>query len=296
MRSSPNKFTQQSTDLTPFQRFHLSHISLFLSTMAQHNCTRTHFTEPPAPHTRTPNPQPHKPLNTTHLPKTSTLVNPVANHCKSDPKSSTLANPVANKCKSDPKVSTLENPNNGLSQDEEKTVRVARESKWVVPEKDKKKEDFDGKLVLSAKGKMGNNEEKGVVKVPGGAGDGCGGGGGGGGGIGRRRSVCDVKVELGDFFVKNGVRVVSVDMAPLMQIHAVSCARKTCDSLEKFTSKTLALTLKKEFDAVYGPAWHCIVGKSFGSFVTHSVGGFLYFSMDQKLHVLLFKTTVQVAD
>ena len=52
----------------------------------------------------------------------------------------------------------------------------------------------------------------------------------------------------------------------------------------------------QEFDGVYGPAWHCIVGTSFGSFVTHSVGGFLYFSMDQKLYVLLFKTTVQRAD
>ncbi|KAJ7956313.1 Dynein light chain [Quillaja saponaria] len=80
------------------------------------------------------------------------------------------------------------------------------------------------------------------------------------------------------------------------QIHAVECARKTFDSMENFTSKTLALTLKKEFDGVYGPAWHCIVGTSFGSFVTHSVGGFLYFSMDQKLYVLLFKTTVQRAE
>ncbi|ONI08521.1 hypothetical protein PRUPE_5G183300 [Prunus persica] len=80
------------------------------------------------------------------------------------------------------------------------------------------------------------------------------------------------------------------------QIHAVECARKTHDSLEKFTSKTLALTLKKEFDGVYGPAWHCIVGTSFGSFVTHSVSGFLYFSMDQKMYILLFKTTVQRAD
>ncbi|XP_062015775.1 uncharacterized protein LOC133732275 [Rosa rugosa] len=26
----------------------------------------------------------------------------------------------------------------------------------------------------------------------------------------------------------------------------------------------------KEFDGVYGPAWHCIVGINFGSFVTHS--------------------------
>ncbi|KAI4336063.1 hypothetical protein L6164_014639 [Bauhinia variegata] len=113
---------------------------------------------------------------------------------------------------------------------------------------------------------------------------------------GRRRSFCGSHAELGDFFAINGVKVVSADMPPFMQIHAVDCARKTFDSMEKFTSKTLALTLKKEFDCVYGPAWHCIVGTSFGSFVTHSVGGFLYFSMDQKLYILLFKTTVQKAD
>ncbi|CAA2989104.1 Dynein light chain LC6, flagellar outer arm [Olea europaea subsp. europaea] len=112
---------------------------------------------------------------------------------------------------------------------------------------------------------------------------------------GRRRSFCSSEAELADFFTCSGVKVVSVDMPPFMQIHAVDCARKTHDSLEKFTSKTLALTLKKEFDGVYGPAWHCIVGTSFGSFVTHSVGGFIYFSMDNKLHVLLFKTTVHKA-
>lgn len=43
---------------------------------------------------------------------------------------------------------------------------------------------------------------------------------------------------------------------------------------------------------LYGPAWHCIVGKSFGSFVTHSSGGFVYFSID-KLSFLLFKTEVR---
>lgn len=114
--------------------------------------------------------------------------------------------------------------------------------------------------------------------------------------FGRRRSFCGSRVELADVLASCGVKIVSVDMPPFMQIHAVDCARKTYDSLEKFTAKTLALTLKKEFDEVYGPAWHCIVGTSFGSFVTHSVGGFLYFSMDQKLYILLFKTTVQRAD
>ncbi|CAI0399120.1 unnamed protein product [Linum tenue] len=111
-----------------------------------------------------------------------------------------------------------------------------------------------------------------------------------------RRSMNCSRVELGDFLASNGAKTVSVDMPPFMQIHAVDCARRTCDSLQKFAAKTLALTLKKqEFDGVYGPAWHCIVGTSFGSFVTHSVGGFLYFSMDSKFYVLLFKTTVQRA-
>ncbi|GMJ05732.1 hypothetical protein HRI_004242400 [Hibiscus trionum] len=114
--------------------------------------------------------------------------------------------------------------------------------------------------------------------------------------LSRRRSLSGSQVELGGILANCGVKIVSVDMPPFMLIHAVDCARKTHDSLEKFTSKALALTLKKEFDGVYGPAWHCIVGTSFGSFVTHSVGGFLYFSMDQKLYVLLFKTSVQRAD
>ncbi|XP_073158060.1 uncharacterized protein [Henckelia pumila] len=113
---------------------------------------------------------------------------------------------------------------------------------------------------------------------------------------GRRKSICGSQIELSGFFSCAGVRVVAVDMPPSVQIHAVNCARKTHDSLEKFTSKSLAFTLKKEFDGAYGPAWHCIVGTSFGSFVTHSVGGFIYFSMDHRIYILLFKTTVQKAD
>nr|GMD31507.1 Dynein light chain, cytoplasmic [Ipomoea batatas]GME21191.1 Dynein light chain, cytoplasmic [Ipomoea batatas] len=93
----------------------------------------------------------------------------------------------------------------------------------------------------------------------------------------------------------NNVKVVSVDMPPFMQIHALNFATNAYHTLQNFTPKALALTLKKEFDGVYGAAWHCIVGSSFGSFVTHSVGGFIYFSMDHKLYVLLFKTSIKRA-
>ncbi|XP_038906759.1 dynein light chain LC6, flagellar outer arm [Benincasa hispida] len=89
------------------------------------------------------------------------------------------------------------------------------------------------------------------------------------------------------------VRVRASDMPFPLQNRAFSCARELLDSMPgKLDSKRLALALKKEFDSSYGPAWHCIVGTSFGSYVTHSLGGFLYFSID-KVYILLFKTAVE---
>ncbi|XP_022887393.1 dynein light chain 1, cytoplasmic-like [Olea europaea var. sylvestris] len=93
------------------------------------------------------------------------------------------------------------------------------------------------------------------------------------------------------------VRVRASDMPFSLQNHAFRIARDNLHSMAsgKVDSKRLALAHKKEFDSTYGPAWHCIVGTSFGSYVTHSVGGFLYFSMD-KVHILLFKTVVESLD
>ncbi|XP_020547480.1 dynein light chain, cytoplasmic-like isoform X3 [Sesamum indicum] len=81
------------------------------------------------------------------------------------------------------------------------------------------------------------------------------------------------------------VRVRASDMPLSLQNHAFMTARNILDSMptsSKLDSKRLALSLKKEFDSTYGPAWHCIVGTSFGSYVTHSLGGFLYFSIDKE--------------
>ena len=70
-------------------------------------------------------------------------------------------------------------------------------------------------------------------------------------GAGKRRvSFCGSHIELADVFASNGVKVLSVDMPPFMQIHAVEFARKTHDSLEKFTSKTLACAIKKVINLV----------------------------------------------
>ncbi|CAO2040787.1 unnamed protein product [Urochloa humidicola] len=92
------------------------------------------------------------------------------------------------------------------------------------------------------------------------------------------------------------VRVVAADMPPALQRRAFRCARDELAAMPRYPRrlepKRLALALKKEFDTAYGPAWHCIVGTSFGSYVTHARGGFLYFSVD-KVYILLFRTAVE---
>ncbi|KAL4333834.1 hypothetical protein GQ457_07G040890 [Hibiscus cannabinus] len=107
-----------------------------------------------------------------------------------------------------------------------------------------------------------------------------------------RKSVSHIETNLASVISFLQVKVLVSDMPGFMQVHAFRCARRTYDSLEKFSSRHMAYNIKKEFDKVYGPAWHCIVGPNFGSFVTHSTGCFLYFSME-KLYILIFKTKVR---
>lgn len=45
--------------------------------------------------------------------------------------------------------------------------------------------------------------------------------------------------------------------------------------------KDQAAFIKKELDKRYGPTWHCVVGRNFGSYVTHETKHFIYFYLDQ---------------
>ncbi|CAN4114001.1 unnamed protein product [Withania somnifera] len=76
------------------------------------------------------------------------------------------------------------------------------------------------------------------------------------------------------------------DMSCSLQNHAFKCARENLDAMACGKHD-------KEFDSTYGPTWHCIVGVNFGSYVTHPIGGFLYFSIDQ---VYVFRTVVEPLD
>ena len=57
------------------------------------------------------------------------------------------------------------------------------------------------------------------------------------------------------------------DMSEKMQQHAVDCA---CFAFQqKRILDDIAEIIKTEFDTMYNPTWHCIVGRGLGSYVTH---------------------------
>ncbi|KAK0403644.1 hypothetical protein QR680_017048 [Steinernema hermaphroditum] len=53
--------------------------------------------------------------------------------------------------------------------------------------------------------------------------------------------------------------------------------------------KELAKYLKQQFDQKFGTKWHCVVGASFGSHVTHHSDDFLFFIVEKR-GILLFRT------
>lgn len=67
--------------------------------------------------------------------------------------------------------------------------------------------------------------------------------------------------------------IKNVDMSEEMQQEAVDIASA---ALEKYNiEKDIAAQIKKEFDKRFGPTWHVVVGKNFGSYVTHGERFFL---------------------
>ena len=81
--------------------------------------------------------------------------------------------------------------------------------------------------------------------------------------------------------------IKNADMSEDMQQDAIDCATQ---ALEKFNiEKDIAAYIKKEFDKKYNPTWHCIVGRNFGSYVTHETKHFIYFYLGQ-VAILLFKS------
>lgn len=61
--------------------------------------------------------------------------------------------------------------------------------------------------------------------------------------------------------------IKNVDMSEELQQESVDIANS---ALEKYSiEKDIAAFIKKEFDRRHGATWHVVVGKNFGSYVTH---------------------------
>eukprot|EP01059_Diplonema_ambulator_P007849 TRINITY_DN17365_c0_g1_i1.p1 TRINITY_DN17365_c0_g1~~TRINITY_DN17365_c0_g1_i1.p1 ORF type:complete len:110 (+),score=26.07 TRINITY_DN17365_c0_g1_i1:76-405(+) len=80
------------------------------------------------------------------------------------------------------------------------------------------------------------------------------------------------------------------DMNKQMLQDAVDCAAYALTKYKE--QKGIAQFMKKEFDAKYSTKWHVVVGKDFGSYVTHEVKDFSYFFIGD-LGFLLWRTHPQ---
>lgn len=86
--------------------------------------------------------------------------------------------------------------------------------------------------------------------------------------------------------IRGEENIKTYDMSEDMMKYAVTCARS---AMSKYViEKDIAGYIKQDFDGKFGPNWHCIVGKQFGSYVSHESKHYIYFYIGE-LSFLLFK-------
>jgi dynein light chain LC8-type len=87
------------------------------------------------------------------------------------------------------------------------------------------------------------------------------------------------------------------DMTDDMQKEVIEVARVGIDrsstvfhlSVTPLKDQQIATHIKDDFRSRYHGTWHCIVGRNFGSFVTHETKHYIYFYIGQ-IAIMLFKT------
>ncbi|SCU95081.1 LADA_0G13322g1_1 [Lachancea dasiensis] len=77
------------------------------------------------------------------------------------------------------------------------------------------------------------------------------------------------------------------DISPELKDAIFEISSKAVDSFS--LEREIAGVVKKELDVKHGNTWHVVVGKSFGSYVTHEKGHFMYFYIGP-LAFIVFKT------
>jgi hypothetical protein len=53
---------------------------------------------------------------------------------------------------------------------------------------------------------------------------------------------------------------------------------------------TIADFIRKKFDRDHDRGWNCVVGRSFGAFVTHEIKTYIYFTVQPGIYILLWRS------
>ncbi|XP_054157058.1 uncharacterized protein LOC128955415 [Oppia nitens] len=84
------------------------------------------------------------------------------------------------------------------------------------------------------------------------------------------------------------LKIQAADMPQQMQRAAI---QSTSHAIKVHTTeKHIAESIKQDFDQLYQPTWHCIVGRNWGSCVTHSKASYVRM-LYKDLTILLYKST-----
>ncbi len=84
-----------------------------------------------------------------------------------------------------------------------------------------------------------------------------------------------------------GAVIKGCDMDEELKLDVIST---TLDYMNKcFTDQEIASKLKAKYDEEQKPTWQCIVGRHFGSVVTHEMKNYIYFYIGQ-MGIVLFKS------
>ncbi|XP_053212590.1 uncharacterized protein LOC128396090 isoform X2 [Panonychus citri] len=88
--------------------------------------------------------------------------------------------------------------------------------------------------------------------------------------------------------INRELKIQAADMSPLMQRSAVESALQALRLYN--TEKHIAESIKQDFDRIFEPTWHCIVGRNWGSCVTHTKKCYVRM-ICRDLTILLYKST-----
>ena len=85
--------------------------------------------------------------------------------------------------------------------------------------------------------------------------------------------------------------VFAEDMTDRMMNRAIDVGKAAFNNPQNQgkPNQRIATFIRTTFEKEYGKSWNCVVGSNFGSYVTHEIKTYIYFSVQPGIIVLLWK-------